>query len=165
MKSRDIFIVFQNINTAQNVSKIIISAGMNVSGTLNSWYNLQKQLSYYSSGIIICGYLNDENTPAFLNELSAHFQIILIGNPQQLNFIDNPEIYKLATPLHTNQLISYLEMLLGNPFTRDEQLIARAKNILITKYNLTEKQAYTYIQKKSMSTGKKMVDIAKIILK
>lgn len=138
---------------------------MNVSATANSWYGLQKLLAYFNSGIIICGYLNDENTPTFLNELSASFQIILIGNPQQLGFVDNPHIYKLAVPIHRNELISCVEMLLGNPYTKDEQLIAQAKNVLIHKYNLTESQAYTYIQKKSMSMGKKMTDIAKIILK
>ena len=39
-----------------------------------------------------------------------------------------------------------------------------AKELLINRHNMTEEQAHRYIQKKSMDTGKRNVEVAKIIL-
>ncbi len=46
----------------------------------------------------------------------------------------------------------------------EEKIIKRAKSFLIDVYSMTESQAYRYMQKKSMDTGRKLVDIARIIL-
>jgi response regulator NasT len=46
----------------------------------------------------------------------------------------------------------------------DEHIVADAKRLLINRYSMTEEQAHRYIQKKSMDTGRKLVDIAKIVL-
>ncbi|MCI1955885.1 MAG: ANTAR domain-containing protein, partial [Oscillospiraceae bacterium] len=46
----------------------------------------------------------------------------------------------------------------------EKQVILKAKNLLISRNNLTEPQAHRFIQKKSMDTGKKMVETAMIIL-
>ena len=46
----------------------------------------------------------------------------------------------------------------------EQHIIEEAKNLLVERNNFTEPQAHRFIQKKSMDTGKKMIEIALIIL-
>jgi response regulator NasT len=46
----------------------------------------------------------------------------------------------------------------------DQQVILRAKELIMEKNDMTEDQAYRYIQRKSMETSSKMTEISKLIL-
>ncbi|MDO5388964.1 MAG: ANTAR domain-containing protein, partial [Clostridia bacterium] len=82
-------------------------------------------------------------------------------------------IFKLSMPLQKNDLVCSVEMLMTidaqyKPIVHkdqnEEKIILKAKHLLIDMYSMTEEQAHRYMQKKSMDTGRKLIEIAKIIL-
>lgn len=173
MRGNDIFIAFQNKNTAISIAKMVSLAGMNVASIVLNANDLKRRIAYYSGGIIICGYMvNDENMAALLEDISDDFHIVLIGTVEQIHYCENLRVHKLAVPLHRVDLICCLEMIYNTETapkvtktdSADEKLIYKAKRYLITHYAMTEEQAYRYIQKKSMDMGRKMVDIARMIV-
>ncbi len=174
MRGNDIFILFKNKSTAINIGKMVTMAGMHVASIVLNTSDLKRRIAYYGSGIIICGYMgNDEAMAAFLEDIPDEFQVVLIGTAEQIHYCENLRVHKLAVPLHRMDLICCLEMISNvdadvkrtNMDAESENLIYKAKRYLITHYAMTEEQAHRYIQKKSMDTGRKMVDIARMIVK
>lgn len=174
MKNSNVFVAFSNKNVAVSVAKIVVANGMNVVCVTTSLAELKKKLYFYGSGIIVCGYrFNDDYIVDFVEDVPENINIILIGNRFQLEQCTNDRIFKLAVPLQRLDLVCSLNMLASMDdcarigTARDpeqEKIILRAKRILIERYSMTEEQAHRYMQKKSMDTGRKLVDIAKIIL-
>lgn len=170
----NIFIAFSNKKTALSIAKIIISEGMPIKAVLKNITDLTNTLSYYRDGIIFLSYVFDDvYIDNILELIPDGFTVILIGNREQINSCDNEDVLKLAVPLRKVDLICALDMIssfessykLRDKKTDDEKkIIDNAKHYLMDAYSMSESQAHRYIQKKSMDTGKKLADIAKIIL-
>jgi response regulator NasT len=173
MKDNTVFIAFDNKKTSVSIAKMVISEGFEVGGIAKDLINLKTMLSYYKGGILIIGskfstmYLDE-----ILEDISDDVDVVLIGSIKQLETCHDERVFKLALPLLKNDLICSLEMFVGvdnaveistQKSTEDKKIINRAKRILIDRYNMNEEQAHRYIQKKSMDSGKKLADIAKII--
>ncbi len=172
MLGNDVFIAFSNKNTALSIAKIVILAGFNAACAVLTAGGLKQKLSYYECGIIICGcQFGDENINELLTDIPEGFNVILIGTPAQLAYCEDERAVRLAVPINANELICYMDMLRPElpegskkRSTQDRALIDKAKHYLIFHYNMTEPQAHRFIEKKSMETGRSMVDIAKKIL-
>ena len=174
MKNCNVYVAFSNKNIAVSVAKIAISNGMNVVCVTTSLSELKKKIFSYGSGIIVCGYrFKDDYIVDFVEDVPENINIILVGNRMQLEQCHNERLFKLAVPLQKIDLVCSLNMLASmddcarmgkhrNP--EEEKIIFMAKRVLIHRYDFTEEQAHRYIQKKSMDTGRKLVDIAKIVL-
>lgn len=82
-------------------------------------------------------------------------------------------------PLKVHELVNTLEMMIrvsekyrkkaknSKPKPRNDEekeLILKAKIMLMEKNNLSEEEAYRYIQKNSMDSGNSMVDTAAMLL-
>jgi response regulator NasT len=174
MKDNNVFIAFDSKKTAYTIAKMVISEGYEVAGVAKDLIHLKTILSYYKGGILImgsrfCSMAVDD----LLEDVSDDVDVILIGNINQLATCHDERVFKLALPLKKNDLICSVEMFIsvdnasGKVPTKsvaDDKLISRAKRVLIDRYDMNEEQAHRYIQKKSMDSGKKLVDIAKIIV-
>lgn len=174
MKNGNVFVAFSNKKVAVSIAKIVIANGMNVVCVATSLAELKKAVHAYESGIIVCGYrFNDDYVLDFIEDVPENVNIIMVGKRNQLEECENERVFKLAVPLQRMDLVCSLNMLssmddcirLGksrNP--EEEKIILEAKRTLIGRYSMTEEQAHRYMQKKSMDTGRKLVDIAKIVL-
>ncbi len=174
MKNSNVFVAFSNKKVAVSIAKIVIANGMNVACVATSLAELKKAVHAYESGIIVCGYrFNDDYVLDFIEDVPENVNIIMVGKRTQLDECENERVFKLAVPLQRMDLVCSLNMLssmddcirLGksrNP--EEEKIILEAKRTLIGRYSMTEEQAHRYMQKKSMDTGRKLVDIAKIVL-
>jgi len=174
MKNINAFIAFSNDKVKNNIKKMLNTMGISVNFICSNGFELKKQLEYYNNGIIICGYkLNDTNITEIITEIPENFNIVLIGTMTQLEMCENERVFKLAVPLSKQDFIYSIIMLANtnsekithNIRNEDEnKIIQSAKEILINRYNMTEEQAHRYMQKKSMNSGKKIVEIAKFII-
>lgn len=170
----NIFIAFDNRKTAVSIAKILIANGNNVVSIAKSSAELLKVINYYYGGIIIAGYVFDGvRSDKLLDSVCDDYNVIVLGNKMQLDNIDNEKIFKLSMPLQKNDLVCSVEMLMTidaqyKPIVHkdqnEEKIILKAKHLLIDMYSMTEEQAHRYMQKKSMDTGRKLIEIAKIIL-
>jgi response regulator NasT len=174
MVGNDIFIAFANKKTAMTIAKIILSESFDVSSVVLTANDLKKKISYYDGGIIVCGCrFTDDNINNMIEEIPESFKIILLGTPEQLQYCYDSRLFKLAVPLNKADLVSYLGMLVNKQPRRkgaeqrtqeERMLINKAKRFLISRYQMTEPQAHRYLEKKSMDTGRPLVEIAKSIV-
>lgn len=176
MTNHNILVAFSNQKVSDTVAKMLTYGKFRPSYVCSSGSELRKQFNYYRGGIVICGYkLKDCSIVQLAEDVPPNFNIVLIGNKAQMELCENERIFKLAVPLHKEDLIYSVSMLLNMESntnhgivkirSEEEQKIIRlAKACLIDRYSMTEEQAHRYMQKKSMDSGKKLIDIAKIIL-
>lgn len=172
--NENIFIAFDSHKIAVSVAKILIENGNNVVAISKSFAELMQSLNYYHGGIVITSCIFDKRRTDKIAEIvSDDFNFIILGSKMQLDYISGDRLFKLCYPLQKNDLICSVDMFLSmdnhyKPTVRkdesDEKIILKAKCLLIDMYSMTEEQAHRYMQKKSMDTGRKMVDIARIIL-
>lgn len=174
MRNVNVFVAFSQRKTALNVAKIVVANGMHVACVTTGLTELRKHIHAYNNGIIVCGYqFKDDYVVDFFEDVPETMSIVLIGNRAQLEACNNERVFKLAVPLQRVDLVCSLNMIASmwdcmaaanqrNP--KEEKIINRAKDLLIERYSMSEEQAHRYMQKKSMDTGVKLVDIAKIVL-
>lgn len=176
MRNNNVLVAFSNQKISDTICRMLNYGKIRPSVICSSGSELKKQLNYFYNGIIICGYnLKDMSVFQLLDDIPEKFSIVLIGSRAQLEMCNNERVFKLAVPLQKEDLIYSVSMLMnmeanermrGVTFRDDEEkrIIRIAKECLMDKYGMTEEQAHRYIQKKSMDTGTKLIDIAKIIL-
>lgn len=130
------------------------------------------------NGVVICGSkLMDMNYIELNGYLPEYFEMILLSH--KTDFTEStPGIVRLLLPFRVSDLISTVEMILtqqekkikknkGEPKKRsskEQDEIKQAKLILMDRNNMTEPEAYRYIQKCSMDSGTNMVETAQMII-
>ena len=172
MLGNDVFIAFSNKKTVETLIKIVHSGGFNIAAAALSAAELKEKISYYESGIIICGCrFNDEDINSLLEDIPESFGIMLIGKAQQLAYCESDRVTKLAVPLNSGDLLLYLDMLRPEvPVSRkkrppkEQAIIDKAKRLLIERFGMTEPQAHRYIEKAAMDSGKSIAETAKKII-
>jgi response regulator NasT len=129
-----------------------------------------------SGGIVICGYKLPEMTVTDLAyDLAGQAMILAIASAQQLASCHNENVFKLPTPFTRGDLISSVRMLLQleekhfryTPPRRTEKEtadISKAKELLMSKNGMTEQEAHRFIQRRSMDTGAKAAETARLII-
>lgn len=174
MSEQNLFIAFDNKKVSLSVAKILLSNGIKVNKIAERVSDLLEVDRYYNSGIIIMGYCFDNQYINYIiDHLHSNFNVICIGKREQLEYCDDDRVFKLAVPLNKTDLLCSVEMLMtvdsrykpaSTKSQSDERIIQKAKQVLIDIYSMSEEQAHRYMQKKSMDTGRKLADIARIIL-
>lgn len=127
-------------------------------------------------GIVVCGFKLSEMTASDLAyDLSGQAMILAIAPPQQLELCENEKVFKLPTPFSKGDLISSIRMLVqmedqhyrSSSQRRTEKETAdinKAKELLMGKNGMTEQEAHRFIQRRSMDTGSKAAETARLII-
>ncbi len=108
-------------------------------------------------------------------ELNAQAMILAIAPSQQLALCHNENVFKLPPPFSRGELISAVRMLLQMQekhlrFTsprrteKEAEEINKAKELLMIRNGMTEQEAHRFIQRRSMVTGAKAAETAKLII-
>ena len=129
-------------------------------------------------GVVICTrQLKDMSYMELAGYLPEYFgMIVLTRDPELDTYADN--IIKLMMPFKTSELLSTIDMITsvfvrrirkkGNiPIKRSRsqnQVIEDAKRLLMERNAMSEPEAFRYIQKTSMDTGRTMVESAQMII-
>lgn len=129
-------------------------------------------------GVVICTKnLSDMSYVELAEYLPKYFGLIILTKNMGLEtFSDN--MVKVLMPFKTSELVSTIEMMTSefvrhirkknkSPVKRsakEQQIIDEAKMLLINRNGMSEQEAFRYIQKNSMDTGRNMVESAQMIL-
>ncbi|MCD7904472.1 MAG: ANTAR domain-containing protein [Clostridiales bacterium] len=172
----NIFVAFASEKVAGKVAAMLKTGGLYPSVICHMGSTLLARLNQYDEGVIVCG-TRFKDTVLFdvMDFIPDYFHIVTVGTMDVLDDLPNNRVFKLTIPLNRTDLIYSVSMLLNlnnhralihNQFRSEdeEMIIQQAKGILIHKYHMTEEQAHRYMQTKSMNTGKKMINIARLIL-
>lgn len=129
-------------------------------------------------GVVICTKrLKDMSYSELAEFLPPSFGMIVLTKDASVETFSE-RMVKLLLPMRSSELISTIEMLVSGymrprkkkdrpPRARSDeerQTIEKAKLLLMDRNGMTEPEAFRYIQKVSMDTGRKAVETAEMIL-
>ena len=131
-------------------------------------------------GIVVCTYkLSDMIYQELMDCLPPGFELVVISTKDQWVENGTPGIVGLSVPLKIHELLSTVEMVAYNlerkrrkrrqaprKRTKEEQeMVDRAKAILMERNQMTEEEAHHYIERQAMDKRVSKREIAEEILK
>lgn len=129
-------------------------------------------------GVVICGKrMRDMSFSELAEYLPSYYGMIVMTGDAALETYSE-RCVKLMYPFKRSDLIATIEMITSsfrkqrkknrqNPRERsreERQIIDQAKALLIERNGMTEPEAFRYIQKNSMDSGRSMLESAQMIL-
>lgn len=175
----NIIVAFAKIEDAKSIKNILVKSGFGVTAVCTSGAQALNYADAFHDGIIIAGYrLADMICVELKCNLPEGFEMVVMASQRVLTEIQGDEIIGLAMPLKVHELVRTVDMLSQGiirrrkkrreqPKVRDEKevsIIASAKQLLMTRNNMTEEEAHRYLQKRSMDNGTNLVETAQMLL-
>ena len=175
-----LIVAFPKLEEAKAVRNLLIHRGYDVAVPCTSGAQVINQADMLSDGIIICGYkLSDNMVYTELYEYKPKsFEILLVASQNLWEDCQDNGIVCAAMPIKVNDLISTIEMMLQAQIRRrrkqrsqprkrspeEQKIIDDAKHLLMERNNMSEQEAFRYIQKCSMDSGNTMVESASMVM-
>lgn len=188
---RTIMLAFHNAVFASKVKNILIGSGLPVNHVSSSGAGLLQHAMLFNEGgvIIVPARLSDMNVPDLYSRLPDTYDILVLQEgTRTVDFGYLPGVTVLTLPFAGALLVETVTNLLEYRMaaagsrnygekrhagqapahgrsSQDEKIIADAKLCLIRKNHLTEEQAHRHLQQLSMETGRRIVDIARQVIR
>lgn len=175
----NIIVAFTKIEDAKSIKNILVKSGFGVTAVCTSGAQALGYADAFHDGIIIVSYrLADMICVELKHNLPEGFEMVVMASQRVLAEVQGDGIIGLAMPLKVHELVSTVDMLSQGiirrrkkqrekPKVRDEKdaaIIASAKQLLMTRNNMTEEEAHRYLQKHSMDNGINLVETAQMLL-
>jgi AmiR/NasT family two-component response regulator len=167
-----IVVAFRDKQVTRQISETLEAAGYEVFRTCSTGNEVMRAFGICQDGLLICGArFQDRTADALAWDLGKRAVILVIGRADQAEACEHPDIYFLKTPFYKHELTATVNVMLQMHYKRlphrsvsERDLIDRAKEILMRRCGMTEKEAHQFLQKESMRRGVKMLDSAQKIL-
>jgi len=171
-----IIVAFANPEAQRRIVRILEQDGCVPAGVFYSGADVIRAVRKLGSAIVICGFkLRDMTATELALSLKSSAVFLAVTSPVNLDFCEGENLFKLSTPVSRADFFSTLQVLrqmeertLHPPVTRrreDEQkLVLHAKQLLMDVNRMTEDEAHRFLQKRSMDTGLRMVETARLIV-
>lgn len=176
-----IVVANSNPDFAKKIASVLHSSGLYIGGICVSGAQLiDFTKKHYHGGVVVSSVkLKDMPAVNLPRMIGPSFDFVFVVSPQFSGMSESIEYASLLMPINRMSLVDTVNMFLNlaeetpasikkkieSGTLDDRQIIQQAKNILISRNGLTEPQAHRLIQKKSMDTGRKMIETAMIILR
>jgi len=173
-----VIVAFPRIEDAKNIKNVLVRNGFSVAAIGVTGAQAVNYAESLDGGIIVCGYRFTDMLAWRLKELlPPGFDMLMVASPSLVNE-RRGDVVCISMPLKIHDLVNTLHMMVQAQEqrrrklheiakTRSDQersLIDEAKRLLIRRNNMTEPEAYRYIQKCSMDSGTNMVETAQMII-
>ena len=174
-----IIIAFPRADTGKKIKTILVRSGFHVAGVCTNGAQTIQEANELQVGIVVCSYRLPDMIYRELKEyLPSGFQMITITSRDEWAENGDTEVVSLSQPLKVHELVSTVDMVLYDvrrarrkrrqiPTERsreEQEVIDRAKGILMSRNNMTEEEAHRYLQKTSMDNGTSFTETAQMIL-
>lgn len=176
MEREQIIVAFENPKSGERVREVIESSGVADCILCHSAAEVKRAVGKGRAATVVCGFkLPDQSAEALFLDLPPSCAMLMIAVQSLLDLCQNEDIFQLASPAGRGDLIASVRMLIqiGHRLERfirpqrseeERELIVRAKAILMDRHGMTEAQAHRFLQKKSMDSGAKLVQTAKLVV-
>lgn len=170
---------FPELKEAKAVRNLLVRRGYEAAAC-TSGAQAVNMADRFIDGIIICGYkLSDNMLYSELYEYKPKsFELLLVASKHLLEDCQESGIVCVAMPIKVNDLIDTIEVLLsvqakkrlkkrtqpGRRSMQEQRIVDEAKAVLMEKNNMTEQEAFRYIQKCSMASGNTMAESASMVM-
>ena len=175
-----LIVAFPKLEEAKAVRNLLVRRGYEVASACTSGAQAINMADRLSDGIIICGYKLSDNM--IYSELCEYkpksFELLLVASQNLWEDCQDSNVVCVAMPIKVNDLLSTIEIMLQSQIRKrrkarttprqrspkEQKIIDNAKHLLMEKNNMTEQDAFRYIQKCSMDSGNTMVESATMVL-
>lgn len=174
-----IIVAFPNKDNAANIRNLLVQGGMDVAGVCTTGAQALQYADAVDDGIVVCGYkLKDMMYTELREYLPGDVEMLLIASADKWAENDIEGIVGLTMPVKGHDLVNTLEMMLHtierkrkkrkleqkNRNPQQKAVIMKAKELLMSRNNMSEAEAHKYLQKCSMDSGTNMTETAEMIL-
>lgn len=170
-----IVLAFSHDDTALKIRRMLDGTGYEPDNILcHTAAELFRAIEDYDNVLVIMGYkLPDMVVDGIYEYVHSGCKIMSIVRADHIEEILNDEIFVLPLPVTRAKLVSSVNMLIGDApkikksterSSPENKLVEEAKLFLMDTYHMTEQQAHRFMQKRSMDSGSKMIDTARLIL-
>ena len=169
-----VVLAFSKDETADKIKMMLDGSGYDVYTVCHSKAELLRTVSDMDEVLIIMGYkLPDGTVDDVYDDLMEGQKLMSIVKAERQSSIYNQDIFVVTLPLNRHLLINSVENFVGIIEIRkhrakrtpeEEKIIRDAKAYLMETHRMSEEQAHRFIQKRSMDTGAKFIDTARMIL-
>ena len=175
-----IIVAFPKMEDANKIKSLLIRSGFKVQGVCTNGAMAIQMAEQIERGILICGCKFADMTCRDVKvALPFDVSMLVLASKRVWDLYGGDNIIFQEMPLKVHELVNTLEMMIrvsekyrkkaknSKPKPRNDEekeLILKAKIMLMEKNNLSEEEAYRYIQKNSMDSGNSMVDTAAMLL-
>ena len=171
-----VIVAFESEKNCLRVKEILENAGVASCILCRSAAEVRRVVHKQHITTVICGYkFSDDSAENLFEDLPPFCTMLMLAVQNMLELCGNEDIFKLTTPVSRGELTAAVRMLtqISHNMERsarprrseeEDQIIAQAKELLITRNGMTEDQAHRFLQKQSMNMGTKLVQTAKMVL-
>jgi NACalpha-BTF3-like transcription factor len=175
-----IIVGFPKMQDSIAIRNVLVRKGYQVSEPCNLGTQIISLANNLDEGIVVCGYqFSDMHFSELNNYLPKGFEMLLVASLQKLEYCQGYNIVCLQMPIKTQDLLNTLQMMSyqfqrkkkaerSKPRERcenEKSIIKKAKELLMERNNMTEEEAYRYLQKNSMDTGTNLVEMSEMVIR
>lgn len=164
-----IIVAFPKMEDANKIKSLLIRSGFKVQGVCTNGAMAIQMAEQIERGILICGCKFADMTCRDVKAaLPFDVSMLVLASKRVWDLYGGDNIIFQEMPLKVHELVNTLEMMIrvsekyrkkpknSKPKPRNDEekeLILKSKNHAYGKNNLSEEEAYRYIQKNSMDSG------------
>ncbi len=169
-------VAFEKDESRDKIADMLEKSGVTVRYRCRSGAEVLRAVKTMGSGVVICGHkLTDMPAEHLAHDLRGQAKFLVLAKQSQLELLSDPDIFKLQIPISAAELRGSVNILIQldeisaraqipQRSQEEQHMIDRAKEALMEKRGFTEAQAHKYLQKRSMETGTKLAETARLIL-
>ncbi len=176
-----IIVAFPKKEDAVAIKNILVKNGYETAAVCTAGAQALAAAEGFDEGIVVCGCkLRDMLYTQLRENLPDSFEMLVLASPANLDRANSRGVVSVPMPVKVYDLINTVEMLNSAIMRRkrkrsgsnapkkrsskENEIIKRAKGILMDRNNMSEGEAHRYIQKLSMDSGTNMAEMAEMIL-
>ena len=168
-----ILVAFPTQTRCDRFKAALEEAGYSVFRCCTSAAEVKRSINQCGEGVVISAFrLPDSTAVDMAEDLQGQASVLVMGKPDELANCDYPGIFRLPVPCARGELASAVSILMQMIKMRrprrsfeERQLVEAAKQLLMTKANLSEPEAHHALQKGAMDRGMKLTDYATWVLR
>lgn len=172
-----VIVAFENEKSCRRISDVLESSGVAACLLCRTGAEVKRLMGKRRIFAIVCGFkLSDCVAESLFEDLPDTTSMLMIATQNQLDMCDNEDIFKLPAPVSKGDLLTSVRILLhfGHRLERivhqprrtaeEQALLQQAKELLMERNCMTEEQAHRFLQKRSMESGIKLLQTARLVL-
>ena len=171
-----VIVAFENTAMCQRFGDLLESASIAKCLTCHSGDQVRRLLNKQQVYCVVCGpHLTDGPAEWLYEDLPPACSLLLVGPQHMLDACSSREVFKLSTPIRKEEAISTVRLLLQfghrmEKFVRpkrsnvEQELVDKAKKLMMEEKGLTEDEAHRTLQKRSMDAGSRLTQTARQVI-
>ena len=171
-----VVVAFEGEKNGRRLKELLESSGTAACLLCRSADQVKRLVRQQRLTAVVCGYkLGAQSARLLAADLPLYCSVLVLATRDQLDLLEGDDIVPLPLPTTRRDLITAVETLLrvGRRLERldrpcrpseEQEVIRRAKALLMERDGMTEAQAHRFLQKKSMDSRRQLLQTAQAVL-